>query len=67
MVSEDRAYQAQQASFGPHSDDPFWTNWYQRQLGQSTRKDEHAMYARICLLEQECERLRERVAALENR
>jgi len=51
--------------------EPAWLpsdNWYTRaqaELVKTTRRDETALHARISELEQECERLRRRIAALE--
>jgi len=46
------------------TDEP-WYGEFQRGLANTTRRDETALHARISELEQECERLRMRIAALE--
>ena len=47
--------------------EPPFDNWFQRDLAwaRTARRDETALHARISELEQECERLRRRIAALE--
>ena len=49
---------------GARADDP-WFAEFERDLARTTRRDETALAARISVLEQECERLRQRIMALE--